>query len=642
MNSPDRISKYAVDFSRSCHVQLRPVPVGAVTLGGDFWQPRMARNVAVTLPSQYALLESTGRLNNFRRLTGECTDPYAGIFFNDSDVYKWLEAAAWAQVHGPVPELEKHVDEAITLIENAQEADGYINTYFSLERKHLRWTDLRDLHEMYCGGHLIQAAVAHHRVTGSDRLLNVATRFADLLCELFGPVEQGKRVAVDGHEEIEMALIELARETGNSRYLQQARFFIEARGQRTLTGGRWGVDYFQDHVPIREMTTLCGHAVRALYMACGVTDLALETGDTSLLDVLEKQWTNLVTRRMYISGGLGSRHDGEALGKDFELPNERAYTETCAAIGSMMWNHRLLAATGHARYADLIEWTLYNGMLPGWGLDGKHYFYVNPLADDGEHHRQPWYDVACCPPNVARTLAELPGYVYSTSEDEIWVNLYMHSEAQIPLGDRVVALSLRCNYPWDGHIDLTVGTAGSFAINVRIPGWCQQGATVRVNGDAVAGRVVPGEYLTIERLWKPGDVIALDFPMTIQIWQSHPHLHDNAGRVALSRGPVLYCLEGVDHPGGDLQDLVLKGDVPLEAVFEPGLLGGVMVLNGAAHRQTPDDAWRNALYRPVTTASQSAGPSQPLRAIPYFVWQNRGASRMAVWLAHDGQCGCGA
>jgi DUF1680 family protein len=361
-----------------------------------------------------------------------------------------------------------------------------------------------------------------------------------------------------------------------------------------------------------------------------------------LLDVLEKQWNNLVTRRMYISGGLGSRHDGEALGKDFELPNERAYTETCAAIGSMMWNHRLLAATGQARYADLIEWTLYNGMLPGWGLDGKHYFYVNPLADDGEHHRQEWYDVACCPPNVARTLAELPGYVYSTREDEVWVNLYMQSEAQIPLGDRTVTLSQKCNYPWDGRIDLTVGTAGSFAINVRIPGWCDTGGSVRVNGDAVANPVVPGAYLTIERLWKPGDIIQLDFPMTIRIWQSHPHLHDNAGRIALSRGPVLYCLEGVDHPGGNVQDLVLKGAVPLQAVFEPGLLGGVMVLKGEALRRVPDDAWRNALYRPLTAAKPATAPSQPLQAIPYFVWQNRGASRMSVWLEHDGQCGCAA
>lgn len=639
MNSENSTTKYAVDFSHSRHVTLKPVPVGSVTLAGEFWGPRIRRNVEVTLPSQYELLESTGRLNNFRRVTGECKAPYAGIFFNDSDVYKWIEAASWAQVQGCIPHLQKCIDEAIDLIEKAQDDDGYINTYFSVERKGQRWTDLRDLHEMYCGGHLIQAAVAHHRVTGNKRLLNVATRFADLLCRLFGPAEHGRRVGVDGHEEIEMALIELARETGDSRYLEQAKFFIEARGHGLLVGGRWGLEYFQDHVPFREMTTLCGHAVRALYMACGVTDLALETGETDLLEILESQWTNLVTRRMYISGGLGARHDGESLGKDFELPNPRAYTETCAAIGSMMWNHRILAATGKARYADLIEWTLYNGMLPGWGLDGKQYFYVNPLADDGTHHRQSWYDVACCPPNVARTLAELPAYVYSTREHEIWVNLYMDSDAQIPLSDRTVRISQRTRYPWDGQIDIVVETSGSFALNVRVPGWCDQAAAIAINDDPFAGQIVSGEYSTIERLWSAGDVVQLTFPMSIQQWESHPHLHENANRIALSRGPILYCLEGVDHPEADIDDLSIDTNLPLEAVFDPDLMGGLVVLRGFASYKPREPEWEGKLYRPLRQKRTPARQSSPLTAIPYFAWQNRGASKMSVWLDHGCQCG---
>ena len=641
MNSHQAQTKCAVDFSHSRHVFMQPVPVGSVKLSGEFWGTRMQRNLEISLPSQYELLESTGRLNNFRRVTGECSDPFAGIFFNDSDIYKWIEAASWAQVRGPIPHLAKCVDEAIALIERAQDDDGYINTYFSVEREHLRWTDLRDLHEMYCGGHLIQAAVAHHRVTGSKRLLDVATRFADLLCRMFGPEEQGKRVAVDGHEEIEMALIELSRETGDTRYLDQARFFIDARGQGLLVGGRWGLEYFQDHVPFRKMETLCGHAVRALYMACGVTDLAVESGDTQLLEILESQWSNLVTRRMYISGGLGARHDGEALGKDFELPNARAYTETCAAIGSMMWNHRLLAATGKARYADLIEWTLFNGMLPGWGLDGKHYFYVNPLEDDGTHHRQSWYEVACCPPNVARTLAELPGYVYSARENELWVSLYLDSDAEIQLGDRVVKLSQRTLYPWEGRIQITVDTHGSFALNVRVPGWCQKSASIRVNNDPFGGQVVPGEYATIERVWSAGDVVELDFPMSVQIWESHPHLHENAGRVALSRGPILYCLEGVDHPDVDVEDLSLNTDQPIEVSFEADMLGGLVVLRAEALSQTPEQDWNGKLYRPLGHKQAASVSARSVTAIPYFAWQNRGPSKMAVWLEHGANCGCG-
>lgn len=632
MTSHPTPTPYVVDFSRSAAAVLRPVPVSAVTLSGTFWGPRLQRNIEVTLPSQYALLESTGRLDNFRRLTGQCDKPYAGIFFNDSDVYKWIEAASWAQAAGPVPALAQCIDEAIGLIEAAQEEDGYINTYFSLERKDQRWTDLRDLHEMYCGGHLIQAAIAHHRVTGNTRLLTVARRFADLLCQVFGPQEQGKRVMVDGHQEIEMALVELARETGESRYEELARFFIDARGRGLLHGGRWGLGYFQDHVPFRKMTCLCGHAVRALYMACGVTDLALERSDPELLAHLESLWTQLTSRRMYISGGLGARHDGESLGEDFELPNARAYTETCAAVGSMMWNHRMLAATGHARYADLLEWTLYNGMLPGWSLDGTHYFYVNPLQDEGTHHRQPWYDVACCPPNVARTLAGLPAYVYSTCGDEIWVHLFMEGSADISLGEQTIRLSQRTLYPWEGAVQLEIATGGEFTLRVRIPGWCQSGATLSVNGDLLPQTLQGGSYATIQRKWQAGDTVLLNLPMPVQQWQSHPKIHENAGRIALSRGPVLYCMEAVDHPNTGIDGLVIDAQTPFNAVFEPQTLGGVVVLYGAAHSEPTDAQWDAALYQAVEQVQHAPSVPTAVTAIPYFAWQNRGASSMAVWL----------
>ena len=638
MTTQSESAQYVVDLSHSKAAVLKPVPVSAVTLAGDFWEPRLRRIVEVSLPSQYALLESTGRLNNFRRVAGQCDEPYKGLFFNDTDIYKWIEAAAWAQVKGPIPALQKLIDEALDLIEGAQDSDGYIDTYFSVERKKDRWTDLRDLHEMYCAGHLIQAAVALHRATGNKRLLTIATRFADLICDLFGPEEQGKRVAVDGHQIIEMALIELARETGESRYLEQARFFIDARGHGTLTGGRWGLEYFQDHVPFREMTTLCGHAVRALYYVCGVTDLVLENPDSALLDLLEKQWTNLTSRRMYISGGVGSRHDGEAIGKDFELPNARAYTETCAAIGSVMWNHRLLAATGRARYADLIEWTLYNGMLPGWALDGTHYFYVNPLEDDGTHHRQTWYECSCCPPNVARTLAELPGYVYSTRGDEIWVNLFIEGEAEIPLGARTVRLTQRTRYPWDGAVEITVGTSGAFALQLRVPAWCTEGASVVVNGEALNAPIVSGDYLAIRRDWTVGDVVRLDLPMPVRHWESHPHLHENAGRIALSRGPILYCVESVDYQGAELEDLVIDKVTPIDAVYEPDMLGGIVVLRGAVHIQQRDKGWDAALYQPLAQGQVDLATPLTLTAIPYFAWQNRGAAKMAVWLPHEHGC----
>ena len=639
-----------VEFASTAYARIKPVAVTAVELRGDFWGRRFEINRSETLPSQWDLLESTNRLNNFRRTFGEYDGPFEGLFFNDSDLYKWLEAASWLVARGPDAALEKRIEEGIDLIERAQEEDGYIDTYFSVDRRDEKWTNLRDLHEMYVGGHLIQAAVAHHRATGNARLLNIAVRFADMLCKRFGPESEGKVEAIDGHEEIEMALIELARETGHSRYLELARFFVKARGHGLLKGGRFGDAYFQDDVPFDRMEDLAGHAVRALYMACGITDLYLETGEEGLLPRLETLWDRLTASRMYITGGVGSRHDGEAIGVNYELPNAQAYTETCAAIASMMWCHRMLAATGDARYVDLFEWTLYNGMLPGWSLDGRAYYYVNPLENDGSHRRQPWYYCACCPPNVARTIASLPGYVYGTDADSIYVHLYLDSDAHVEVAGKPVRIQQRTQYPWDGAIDLDVDADAEFTLKLRIPGWTQEaaglsaagqgraaGVSVSINGAAVDTAALDNGYVAIRRAWKSGDKVRLDLPMNVRVWQTHPKVPDNRGRIALSRGPVLFCVEQADMQGVDLDELFVD-PAKVSATWEPALLDGVVVLKGPAAKRSIGQAWSGHLYRPFGALAEgeasSTASGDPLQvvAIPYFAWHNRESGPMKVWL----------
>jgi DUF1680 family protein len=567
-----------VDTSRSPHARLRPLPLDAVSLADGFWEPRQRINRGVTIPSQYRHLEDTGRLDNFRRASGKIGGEYQGIYFNDSDVYKWLEAAAWTLAEGPDPELERMVDAAITEVEDAQRPDGYLNTYFTFEKATQRWTNF-DLHEMYCAGHLFQAAVAHFRATGSERLLDVATRFADHICDTFG-AEEGKRHAVDGHEEVEMALVELFRVTGERRYLEGALYFVDARGHGMLGRpyGQHEPSYSQDHEPLRDQSEVVGHAVRALYLYSGAADVYAETGEPALMQALERLWKSMTRRRMYVSGGLGSRYEGEAFGRDFELPNERAYTETCAAIASAMWNWRMLMLGGGARYADLIEHTLYNAVLPGLSLNGQHYFYQNPLAADGSHRRQPWFGCACCPPNVARLLASLAGYFYSSSEGAVWIHLYAEGVATAELdGNRTVRLRQRTSYPWDGRVEIQVEGGGEFALMLRIPAWCEESATVEVAGEPVDLEISPGSYMQIRRAWRPGDTVSLGLPMPVRRVECHPYVTENTGRVALMRGPLLYCAEQVDNHDVDLRDLVLDGKEPTVR-FEPDLLGGVAVL----------------------------------------------------------------
>jgi DUF1680 family protein len=622
------LTRVVVDTSHSPHAHLKPVPLDRIRLNDVFWAPRRRINHERTLPSQFHHLESTGRLDNFRRASGKKDAPFEGLYFNDSDVYKWLEAASWALATQDDEELRRMVDTAITEVADAQRTDGYLNTYFALDRADERWTDF-DLHEMYCAGHLFQAAVAHHRATGTTRLLDVATRFADHICDTFGS-EEGKRTAVDGHEEVELGLVELYRATRTRRYLDQAKFFVEARGHGRLGRpyGRFDPEYSQDHKPFRALDAVVGHAVRALYYNAGVADVYAELDDDGYKTALERLWHNMTSRRMYVTGGIGSRYEGEAFGKDYELPHDRAYTETCAAIASVMWNWRMLALEGEARYSDLMEWTLYNAVLPGLSLDGEYYFYQNPLADDGTHRRQPWFGCACCPPNIARLLASLPGYFYSVSDEGLWVHLYATGEVDtiLPGGQRV-SLVQNTQYPWHETVTLRLHAAGHYGLMLRIPSWCEEGASVTVNGERCPQEIRSGTYARLARTWEVGDTVQLNLPMPVRYIEAHPYVFEAAGRAALARGPILYCVEGVDHPGLDVRDLTLPEDPSQVKVEPPGHLGEPIL----TARATVRPAVGSYLYRTMTEYQPVVEPTR-LTAVPYFSWANREPSPMQVWL----------
>jgi len=613
------------------HCRLRPVAMGAVRMGDGFWSARMRTNVSVTIPHALEMMEQRGYLENFRIAAGTATGEHQGYVFNDSDLYKWLEGACLAIGHAPDAAVGREVERIVGLIAGAQAADGYLNTAYQIGGRP-RYTNLAQDHELYCAGHLIEAAVAHHRATGSDRLLEVATRLADHLDGVFGP---GRKAGAPGHPEIETALVELYRDTGERRYLDLARYFVDVRGSKPGVAG--GTDYLQDHKPFRELDTLVGHAVRALYLCAGATDLHAELGDDTLLAALRRLAGDVTAGKRYITAGLGSRHRGESFGDAFELPNYRAYSETCAAVAYIRWNWRMLAVEADARYADLMEAGLYNAFLSGVSLEGRDFFYTNPLESRGSHTRRPWYRCACCPPNIIRTIASVPGLMYATDDTGLYLHLYDASEVdtRLPGGQRV-RLAVETRYPWDGAVLMTIGrgAAGRYAVCPRIPGWCRRPG-VRVQGKPVTEGVTSGSYLRIERAWQPGDRIELELPMEAEPMMARREVRDNTGRVAIRRGPVVYCLEGPDHPGFDVLDaaLVLNAASPgrsLRPRFEPGLLGGVVVLDGqgVVPATTSDTA---ELYRPIR-AEDLAVRQVALHAIPYYAWANRGASHMVVWI----------
>ena len=581
-----------VDTSRSAHATLRPVPVSAVTLTDSFWAPRIERNRTLTLPGQLAHCEATHRIRNFQRAAGKTDAPFEGLFFNDSDVYKWLEAAAWSLASHPDAEFEAKVDAVIAEVAAAQQPDGYLNTYFMFEKAAERFSNLQDMHEIYCAGHLFQAAVAHFRATGKRTLLEVACKLADCI-ERLNP-------GACGHPEAELALVELYRATGEQRYLALAKHMIAVRGQKPAICG--GGAYWQDHVPYTELTEVTGHAVRMLYLASGATDVALEGGDEALLAAINAQYESFVTRRMHISGGAGARWEGEAFGKDYELTSERAYTETCAAIASVMWNWRLFLLTGEAKYVDLLEWTLYNAVLPGHSLAGNEYFYQNPLADRGSHRRKEWFGCACCPPNLARTLAQLPGYFAAEKDGAIYLTLYASGTIQV--GDTTV--TVETNYPWEGTVRVTAsGTAK--CLMLRIPSW--------------AGGPE----------WEPVEFIdghaeaTLEFPMSSRRLYANPRVLACRGQVAIARGPLLYCAEEADHAGVDMWDAALPSDAMLTDSLRPELLGGVVAIQAEGEVLTGD----GTLY---ATMAAAVADKVKLTLVPYYAWANRESGTMTVWL----------
>lgn len=611
-----------VDTSRSPHAKLRPVPVDATRLEDGFWALRLELLRKVTLHSQHKLLEETGRMSNFRRASGRVGGEFIGFYFNDTDVYKWLEAVGFALTYSPDEGLRNTAQGVIKEVSAAQDADGYLDTYFALERKAERWRNLRDLHELYCAGHLIQAAIAYHRATGDRELLNVATSFADNIASIFG---SNKQQGTPGHPEIEVALVELYRTTGNEAYLDLARFFLDQRGHGVI-GGR---AYHIDHEPFRELKEVTGHAVRSLYLNCGATDIYMETGERALWDALERLWLNMTERRMYVTGGAGARHDGEAFGEDYELPSRHAYAETCAAIASVMWNWRMLQASGEAKYTDALELALYNGVLSGISLDGDKYFYVNPLADRGGHRRQAWFTCACCPPNIARMLASLPGYFYSSSKDGLWIHLYARSTSQVKPGKRTVRVAQETDYPWEGEVNLTIEpeNRGAFALHLRIPGWCRRPGLL-VNDETTGVAVEPGSYARLERAWEKGDEVQLDLPMPVERIQSNPSVLENADRVALMRGPIVYCLEQADNPDADVWDMAISTSEPIEARYNSDMLDGVVTLRGVAY--AVDAEFDGKLYRPMPETS-SKRRRVGFTAIPYYAWANREPGPMIVW-----------
>ncbi len=630
-----------VDMSRSPYAKLRPVPLSAVKLTDTFWEPRRRINHEITLPAQLKQCEDTGRIDNFRIASGRKQGEFQGIYFNDSDVYKWAEAAAYSLAVDPDAELEAQLDAVIDEIAAAQQPDGYLNTYFMGERAKDRYTNLKELHELYCGGHLIQAAVAHFRATGKRTFLDVAIRLAENWWEHFGP---GKRDAACGHEEAEMALIELSRATGEARYLALGQRMIDVRGQGET--GLFGKSaYHQDQAPFIEQTEMIGHAVRHLYLCCGAADVLAETGDPDYKAALDTLWNNFTSCKMYVTGGAGARHEGEAFGENYELPNERAYAETCAAIGSVMWNWRMLQITGESKYADLMERTLYNAVLPGLSLDGLRYFYENPLADSGKHRRSEWFGCACCPPNVARLLASLPGYFYSTRENEIHVHLYASNTATIPLpGGRAVVLEQKTNYPWNGEIEITIKEApvGPFALVLRHPEWAseyrygsdREEVVFEINGQSAEPEILKmREWLNdyhwhFERTWQAGDTLRVTIPLPTVALRCNPNVTSNRGQIALQRGPLLYCLEQADHaaPLSEIRLLQYAAYQPEEA---PDLLGGVTVLRGPAARVSLSEEG-TVLYDETIPAR----PPQPTQAtaIPYYAWANREPGAMRIWL----------
>jgi len=612
-------------------LNLTPVPFTQVHIKDAFWAPRRDTNRKVSVPHSFDMLEKAGNIHNLELAAAGAHEGFSGPVFMDSDLYKAIESASYVLATDPDPVLAKRVDDVIAKIAAAQRPDGYLDTYFEVVEPNKRWTNLRDAHELYCAGHLFEAAVAHYLATGKKTLLNVATKYADYIASIFGD-GPGKRMGYPGHPEIELALVKLWRVTGEQRYFDLARFFVENRGrgffaqEHGIPLEKYDGTYWQDNVPIREHTAIVGHAVRAAYLMSGVVDVAAQTHDEGLLRMVDRVWRNTTQKRMYVTGGIGPSASNEGFTTDYDLPNLTAYQETCASVAMAMWNHRLGLLYGDSRYVDHVELALYNGVLAGVSLDGKRFFYVNPLASRGTHHRSEWFGCACCPPNVTRTLAFLGGYAYATSPNGLWVNLYIQGDATADIAGRDVKLSVKTDYPWDGTVTLTphLASPAKFELRLRVPGWCS-GASVSVNGRRVARPKMERGYFVLERTWQNGDSVVLNLPMPVQRIEANPNVQEDRGLVALKRGPIVYCLEGCDQ-NEPLDQMAIPLTAKIEAVRRPDLLGGVVVLKGDA-AVASDANWSGVLYRPVAPPRKVQ-----FTAVPYYAWDNREPGPMRVWM----------
>ena len=619
---------------------VQPVPFTAVHVADGFWLPRMETNRKVTVWYDFRKCEETGRIDNFAKAAGQAQGPFRGIPFDDSDVYKVIEGAAYCLAIQPDPKLDKYLDDLIAKIAAAQEPDGYLYTARRLIPAEKmpgmsgpqRWSRLASSHELYNVGHLYEAAVAHWQATGKRTLLDVARKNADLLCETFGPARLRE---VPGHEEVEIGLVKLYRATGEDKYLQLARFFVAQRGD--AAGHKLRGPGQQDHLPVLQQDEAVGHAVRAGYFYSGVADVAAMTGDEAYVKAVDRIWENVVSKKLYLTGGIGARHAGEAFGDNYELPNDSAYNETCAAIANALWNYRMFLLHGDAKYLDVFERVIYNGFLSGISLGGDLFFYPNPLACKGNYKRSPWFGCSCCPVNVVRFVPSIAGCVYATSQRSLYVNLYVGGTGRVELGGRTITLTQETRYPWEGKVRITVAPAAPdrFDLRLRIPGWAQGRPVpsdlysyldpaagpcrLTVNGQAAPLALDKG-FAVIARDWKPGDIVELDMPMPVRRVVAHPAVKDDIGRVAVERGPILFCAEGGDN-GGQALKLVLPDAARLTSRFKPELLGGVAVVQGEGLAVRQNEEGR-AVADPVAVT-----------LVPYYAWDHRGNGEMNVWLA---------
>ena len=586
---------------------IEQIDFSHVKINDNFWSPRLSKHVSATLPVCIDQIDNqTGRIRNFENAAkGE--GEHSGIFFDDSDVYKALEGMAYSLINNPDPELEKKADEWIDKFAAAQQPDGYINTFYTLTGLDKRGTNM-DKHEMYCAGHMIEAGVAYYQATGKRKLLDVCIRMADHMMSQFGP---GKRHWVPGHEEIELALVKLYQTTQEQKYLDFAYWLLEERGHGHGTmgdEGKWDPVYYQDIVPVRQLTDISGHAVRCMYLYCGMADVAALKNDTGYIAAMDRLWDDVVHRNMYITGGIGSSRDNEGFTEDYDLPNLDAYCETCASVGMVLWNQRMNQLTGDSKYIDVLERSLYNGALAGISLGGDRFFYVNPLESKGDHHRQEWYGCACCPSQLSRFLPSIGNYIYASSDDALWVNLYIGNTGQIRIGETDILLTQETDCPWDGSVKLTISTSQPLEkeIRLRIPNWCKT-YDLSINGKRI--NVSEEKGYAVIKDWKSQDVIALDMDMPVEIVAADPHVKENFGKRAIQRGPLVYCMEEIDNPEY-FDQIQLSPSTTFQTAFVSDILNGIKTI-------------------------KTNGRAQSATFIPYYAWDNRKAGKMRVWIPYN-------